>query len=85
MGLGGAGEVKNFSVGICDGAPSTVHSSLFYIGCFLNMNCIGVVPITQNTHLRNINSKTQGSSPNVVRVVFHTLRESIGSLSNSIL
>ena len=26
-GLGGAGWVKNFSVGICDGAPSTAHSS----------------------------------------------------------
>ena len=27
------GGVKNFSVGICDGAPSTVHSSLpFSIG-----------------------------------------------------
>ena len=23
-------EVKNFSVGICDGAPSTAHSSLFF-------------------------------------------------------
>ena len=23
----GAGGVKNFSVGICDGAPSTAHSS----------------------------------------------------------
>ena len=28
MGLGGAGGVKNFSVGICDGAPSTGRSSL---------------------------------------------------------
>ena len=27
MGLGGAGWDKNFSVGICDGAPSTAHSS----------------------------------------------------------
>ena len=27
MGLRGAGGVKNFSVGICDGAPSTARSS----------------------------------------------------------
>ena len=28
FGLVGAGGFKNFSVGICDGAPSTAHSSL---------------------------------------------------------
>ena len=27
LGLRGAGGVKNFSVGICDGAPSTARSS----------------------------------------------------------
>ena len=27
MGLGGAGWIKNFSVGICDGASSTAHPS----------------------------------------------------------
>ena len=27
VGLGGAGWVKNYSVGICNGAPSTVGSS----------------------------------------------------------
>ena len=27
--LGGRGGVKNFSMGICDGAPSTAHSSYF--------------------------------------------------------
>ena len=26
----GAGWVKNFNVGICDGAQSTAHSSYFY-------------------------------------------------------
>ena len=31
MGLRGAGGVKNFSVGICDGAPSTARSSFCYI------------------------------------------------------
>ena len=31
---------------------------------------IGIVPIT---HMRNKNSNTQGSSPNVVKVIFHTL------------
>ena len=30
MGLRGAGGVKNFSVGICDGAPSTAHFSSDY-------------------------------------------------------
>ena len=35
---------------------------------------IGVAPITQYTHVRNKNSKTQGSSPNVVKVIFHTTR-----------
>ena len=29
-GLWGAGGVNNFSLGICDGAPSTAHSS-FYV------------------------------------------------------
>ena len=28
MGLGGAGWVKNFSMGICDGPSSTGHSSI---------------------------------------------------------
>ena len=32
MGLQGAGGVKNFSLGICDGAPSTVCFSFFCIG-----------------------------------------------------
>ena len=31
VGLRGAGGVKNFSRGICDGAPSTAHSSFFQI------------------------------------------------------
>ena len=31
MGLGGARWVKNFSVGICDGAASTAHSSLQFV------------------------------------------------------
>ena len=30
VGLGGAVGVKNFSVGICDGALSTVHSSFYF-------------------------------------------------------
>ena len=30
-GLRGAGGVKNLSVGICDGAPSTAHSSLYSV------------------------------------------------------
>ena len=35
---------------------------------------IGVGPITQYMHMHNKNSNTQGSSPNVVKVIFHTLR-----------
>ena len=31
VGLGGAGGVKNFSVGFCDGAPSTARSSLKFV------------------------------------------------------
>ena len=36
MGLRGAGGVKNFSVGICDGAPSTARSSFAYLGALSN-------------------------------------------------
>ena len=43
MGLGGAGGVKNFSVGIWDGAPSTRHSSF----------CIAV-----NTYTVNVSRAT---------------------------
>ena len=45
MGLWGAGGVKNFSVGICDGAPSTARSSLNSdpdrrsVGADLGSNC----------------------------------------------
>ena len=35
---------------------------------------IGAAPITQYTHVRNKNSNTRGSSPNVVKVIFHTSR-----------
>ena len=35
---------------------------------------IGVAPITQITHVRNKNSSTQGSSPNVIEVIFHAIR-----------
>ena len=35
---------------------------------------IGVAPITQYTHLRYKNCDTQGSSPNVVKVIWHTTR-----------
>ena len=36
LGLGGAGDVKNFSVGICDGAPSTARHSKYLACTFLN-------------------------------------------------
>ena len=35
---------------------------------------IGVAPIMQYRHVRHKNSNTQGSSPNVVKVIFHALR-----------
>ena len=38
------------------------------------MPSIGVAPIMQYTHERNKNSNTQGSSPYVVKVIIHTLR-----------
>ena len=38
------------------------------------MPSIGVAPITQYANVRNKNSNTQGSSPYVVKVIFHTLR-----------
>ena len=36
---------------------------------------IGVAPVTQYAHVRNKNSKTQGSSPYVVKVIFAYLKE----------
>ena len=35
---------------------------------------IGVAPITQYTHMRNKTSNIQGGSPNVIKVIFHTLK-----------
>ena len=35
MGLQSSGGVKNFRVGICDGAPSTARSLYVYIGEFV--------------------------------------------------
>ena len=37
VGLRGAGGVKNFSVGICDGAPSTTRSSLSFYNSVIAM------------------------------------------------
>ena len=45
MGLRGAGGVKNFSVGICNGAPSTARSSFLLNSlnllkaCLINVLC----------------------------------------------
>ena len=52
-GTEGAGGVKNFSVGICDGAPSTAHSSisLYLIGFFLLSDIIAPlidIPMSHN-------------------------------------
>ena len=35
---------------------------------------IGVAPVMQYTQVHNKKSNTQWSSPNVVKVIFHTLR-----------
>ena len=37
-------------------------------------NSIGVAPITHYTHMRKKNRNTHGSSPNVVKVIFHAIR-----------
>ena len=39
MGLWGAGGVKNLSVGICDGAPSTACSSFFCVDTLHSISC----------------------------------------------
>ena len=46
MGLGGAGGVKSLSVGICDGAPSTVRSSFY----------LGRLPLLPGSHLGQISA-----------------------------
>ena len=38
------------------------------------VNSIGVTPITQYTHACNKNCNTPGNSPDVIKVIFHTLR-----------
>ena len=38
VGTAGAGGVKNFSVGICDGAPSTARSSLLLLFVYISLN-----------------------------------------------
>ena len=51
------------------------NESLQMVYNAFNATIIGVAPITQVTHVRNKkNSNTQWSSPNVVKVIFHTLR-----------
>ena len=40
----------------------------FLLGCLL-YHLIGMAPITQYTHVCNNNRTTQGSSPNVVKVI----------------
>ena len=46
-----------------------------YMVCTIILHhVVSVAPITQYTHVRNEYSNTQGSSPNVVKVIFHTLR-----------
>ena len=35
---------------------------------------IGIAPITQVTHMHDKNSNNQGRSPNVVKVIFRTIR-----------
>ena len=55
MGLWGAGGVKKFSVGICDGAPSTRHSSV----------CIAANPYTVNVSRATV-SRRNGAYPHYV-------------------
>ena len=53
-------------------ANSTFYSPLLSFDYV--MSFIGVSPIMQYMHVRNKDSNTQGSSPNVVKVFFHTRR-----------
>ena len=39
-------------------------------------NIIGIAPITHIRHVRNKNSNNQGRSPNVIKVIFHTIKNS---------
>ena len=41
---------------------------------------IGVAPMTQVTHVRNKDNNNQGRSPNVVKVIFHTIKDKIIAL-----
>ena len=59
------------------------HSSAFHLGLrylpkytfrIFRYEKHYVEPITQYTHVRYKNSNTQGSSPNVINVIFYTLR-----------
>ena len=55
MGLRGAGGVKNFRVGICDGAPSTARSSFFLL---LKIDTLKVLSkLTSSFHLSQFCSK----------------------------
>ena len=57
---------------------ATKLSTVILIGHLICMEIyfIGIGPITQYMHMRNKNSNTKGSSPNVVKMIFHTLRNS---------
>ena len=61
----GAGEVKNFSVGICDGPPSTARSSCEYMYClFTGKRKISVENIT--FYLWKSVKNTKNSSQNYI-------------------
>ena len=56
MRLGGAGWVKNFSVGICDDTPSTAHSSFFNLYFnFVKKYLIFFIHNTLHIYLKHLN------------------------------
>ena len=44
------------------------------VGSKIMVITIDVAPITQVTHVRNINNNIQGRSLNVIKVIFYTIR-----------
>ena len=55
---------------------STVKATNMFI-FYRRTNDIGVAPITKYTHVRNRNSNSEGSSRNIVKVIFYILRTAL--------
>ena len=69
----------------CDKISSFILNGFSVINPCSQVQYIGVAPITQVTHMRNKNNNNQGRSPNVVKVIFHTIKDRIRALWVQIL